>query len=463
MNHNEQNQLERKQAEALIEDYLDRMCKQIRARALHPELRDEIRIHIEELASVQEEAGNSPIEAATWALDQMGDAKEVGSSLGQIHRPKFNWLLLIPVGLMMGLGLLALFSLGAAGQGVYERFNPGLNQLFYFGLSIIAFVVGVFFNYRWLQKFAVPLYLATFAFSAVAFFLSDLTMNGLKGWIALGSFIFDWKTCMLLLFLLTLPGIFQRLQLQNKASLGFRQVLALVAFISPISLCVYFQLTLSIPFAIYIVAAATLYVRSGAARLYVYGLPVVSLAGMMVLYFRNEHWQARLHSVLNPQSSQSYSTNRYYVNDWIASAIREGGWFGQGFGTEVTKRIATHADFILPYFTYIFGWIAASILILCMAWLIVLLTRTVQKITDSHGKLVALGLVVFLAGQWIYAIGASFNVLPTTVISVPFIGYEGSMNLIYFGIFGLILGIYRRKDMIPTQAISQTSSPMTEK
>ena len=140
--------LETEKAEALIEEYLDRVCARIRARELHPELREEIRGHIDELLAEKEDEKIPPIEAAIWALKQMGDADEVGGTLGQVHRPRFNWKLLLPLTAMIGLGLLALFSLGSTGKGNYQYFNPGSQQLFYYGMGLVALVVGLFFDYR---------------------------------------------------------------------------------------------------------------------------------------------------------------------------------------------------------------------------------------------------------------------------------------------------------------------------
>nr|WP_281367788.1 FtsW/RodA/SpoVE family cell cycle protein [Saccharibacillus deserti] len=63
----------------------------------------------------------------------------------------------------------------------------------------------------------------------------------------------------------------------------------------------------------------------------------------------------------------------------------------------------------------------------------------------------AAGLSILLAGQWVYGIGASLSLLPFTSLLLPFIGYGGSSTIVHCAIIGLILGIYRRKDMLPAK------------
>ncbi|MEJ8302865.1 FtsW/RodA/SpoVE family cell cycle protein [Saccharibacillus sacchari] len=437
-------------ADPLIEEYLDRVCARIRAKELHPELREEIRGHIEELMAEKEEEGLSPVEAATWALTQMGDADEVGGTLGQVHRPKLNWRLLIPLAVMMAFALLALFSLAATGEGVYSQFNPGTRQLFFYALGWVALIVCIFVDYRIFKKHALGLYAFTVV-STVLLLESPFVMslNGNMNWVLVGPFTIDVSVYMFVLFVLALPGVLERLLLQNKKRTNLRQLLAVGAIVLPVLLYVFFDLLNWLMLAAYLIAAFTLYIRSGGSRLYIYGLSAAAFAWMAGLYVYVDHWQARVQSVFAPQL-QNDANN--YLNDSIGHAVRNAGWFGKGFGQSGNLLVYAHAESMLPYLTYSFGWVAAGLLVASIVGLIILLLRTVRKIGDAYGRLLATGLSILLACQLIYGIGASFNLLPFTTLSLPFMGYGGFSTMIHFAIFGLILGIYRRKDMIPTRA-----------
>jgi len=440
--------LETEKAEALIEEYLDRVCARIRAKELHPELREEIRGHIDELLTEKEDEKVPPIEAAIWALKQMGDADEVGGTLGQVHRPRFNWKLLLPLTAMIGLGLLALFSLGSTGKGSYQYFNPGSRQLFYYVTGLVALVAGLFFDYRLLKKYAIALYSAAVVLTVVFFSFDSPRVNGTLGWIGIGPLYFYWTLCMFVLLLLALPGLFERLSLKHEKWTSLRQIGSIGLIVLPVMLYIYFDLLAWLLLIGYLAAALTLYARYGGSRVYTYGLPASFAAWMAVLYVRNEYWQARIQSVFAPHLQTS---NNNYLNDSIAASVREGGWFGQGFGSSGSRIIYAYSDAILPYLTYSFGWIAAGVLVACTLWLIALLLHSTRKITDRYGRSLAIGLSVLLACQWIYGIGASFNLLPFTALTMPFIGYGGSSTVIHCAVLGLIMGIYRRKDMISTR------------
>lgn len=439
---------ETEKADALIEEYLDRVCARIRAKELHSELREEIRGHIDELLTEKENEKISPIEAATWALAQMGDADEVGGTLGQVHRPRFNWKLLLPLAAMIGFGLLALFSLGNAEEGIYDSFNPGSYQLYFYGLGLVALIVCLFFDYRLFKKYAIALYTATVLLTILFFSFGSPTVNGTIGWVGIGPLHLYWTLIMFVLFLIALPGLFERLSLKNEKWTSLRQIGGMGLIALPVVLYIRFDFLAWLLLIGYLAAALTLYVRSGGSRVYTYGLPALFAAWMAVLYVRNDYWQARIESVFAPHLQ---TANNNYLNDSIAAAVREGGWFGQGFGSSGSRIIYAYSDAILPYLTYSFGWIAAGAVVACNLWLIALLLRSAVKITDRYGRSLATGLSVLLAFQWIYGIGASFNLLPFTTLTMPFIGYGGSSTVIHCAVLGLIMGIYRRKDMIPTR------------
>ncbi|WP_172195664.1 FtsW/RodA/SpoVE family cell cycle protein [Saccharibacillus qingshengii] len=440
--------LERREAETSINAYLDRLCARIRAKELHPELRDEMRGHIEELIASKKDEGASPVEAAAWAMEQMGDADEIGGTLGQVHRPKFNWRLLVPLAVMAGIGLLALFSLAASGTSMFESFNPGKQQLFFYGMGVVVLIACCLFDYRLLNKYAVSLYTGTALLMIFLFTFASVTVNGNSGWISVGPLTFNGTLCMFVLFVLALPGVLDRLSLRHAPGRSIRHSIAIGVILLPTALYVYFDLLAWLALGLYLIAATLLYARAGGAKLYLYPLPAAAAAWAAGLYLRNPHWQDRFQAIFAPRLQ---SPDAHYMNDAMAVAIREGGWFGRGFGSSGRSIVYAHSDTIFPYLTYSFGWIMAGLLVASIVWLIVLLLHTVRKIGDPIGRSMAAGLSILLAGQWIYGIGASLSLLPFTSLLLPFIGYGGSSTIVHCAIVGLILGIYRRKDMLPAK------------
>ncbi|OWA35357.1 hypothetical protein B9G55_11970 [Saccharibacillus sp. O16] len=450
----------RREAALILDNYLDRVCAKVKAKELHPELREELRGHLDELAAEQEERGCSPQEAAKLALEQMGDADEVGGTLGQIHKPKFNWRLLLPITIMAGLGILALFSLSAAGDGNARYVNFGLNQLFYYGIGAIVIALCVFVDYRLLRKYAVLFYAGTTILTILLFMVRPLYVNGVPNWVGFGPFTFNWTLCMFILFLLALPGLFERLRLEEARWNTMPHLWAIGAMLLPVALYLYFDLVAWLPLCAYAVAAFVMYARCGGSRLYLYAAPAAAAAWAGGLYLTNEHWRDRVGAILAPQQQ---SPENVYLNENMASAIREGGWLGQGFGVSGSSVVYPYNDAIFPYLTYSFGWAAAALLIGSIIWLVVLLLRSAKLVSDKNGSLLITGLSIFLAGQWIYGIAASFGWLPFTSLVMPLIGYGGTSTVVYCAVIGLILGIYRRKDMIPTSGAYSAAKQQDEK
>lgn len=450
-----------READRLIEAYLDRMCAKIKAKELHPELREEMRGHIDELIAERAAEEGSPQEAAAWALEQMGDANEVGSTLGRVHKPKFNWRLLLPIAVMAGLGLLALFSLSAAGEGNARYFNFGLNQLFHYGFGAIVLAIFVFADHRLLRKYAVQLYAGTAVLTVLFFSFRSVSMNGTQSWIVIGPLALNWALCMFILFLSALPGLFERLRLQEAKWNGIPHLLAIGAILLPVILYAYFDLIAWLPLCAYGIAAFAIYARCGGSRFYLYAAPAAAIGWAGSLYLRNDHWRDRVEAVFAPQHQ---SPDNVYLNENMAAAIREGGWLGQGFGVSGSSVVYPYNDAILPYLTYSFGWAAAALLIGSIVWLTVLLLRSAKLVSDQNGSLLVTGLSIFLTVQWAYGIGASFGWLPFTTLSMPLIGYGGTTTIVYCAVIGLILGIYRRKDMLPSSGgMSEAKQPGEKK
>ncbi|MCW3051250.1 MAG: hypothetical protein JWN14_420 [Chthonomonadales bacterium] len=100
----------------LIEDYLDRLCAPLVDTMTYEQrlaTREEIRAHLLVLAAGHEELGSSPDEAIQAALQQFGEAKQIGRSLLNEYRSPFAFMVPLlwyqlhaAVGVMIGTAVL---------------------------------------------------------------------------------------------------------------------------------------------------------------------------------------------------------------------------------------------------------------------------------------------------------------------------------------------------------------------
>lgn len=91
------------------QQYVNMVCEQIQYKSARKAVAWELTDHI--LCQTQDflEQGMQDEEAEICAVLEMGDGKEVGMALDQIHRPKCQWQLMIPVFLLFGFGLVSRF------------------------------------------------------------------------------------------------------------------------------------------------------------------------------------------------------------------------------------------------------------------------------------------------------------------------------------------------------------------
>ncbi|MFH0071164.1 permease prefix domain 1-containing protein, partial [Peribacillus sp. NPDC056705] len=75
----------------VVQEFLDRVCKQVRAKPMHSEIREELLGHIEERAELLMLEGNAEEPAVQEAVRQMGEPEDIGNCLHLAHRPQMDW------------------------------------------------------------------------------------------------------------------------------------------------------------------------------------------------------------------------------------------------------------------------------------------------------------------------------------------------------------------------------------
>lgn len=73
-----------------IEDFLDRVCKKVKYKSIHTDIKQEFRSHIDESAQAYTRRGYTHESAASFAVSRMGDAEEIGDALNKEYRLPFN-------------------------------------------------------------------------------------------------------------------------------------------------------------------------------------------------------------------------------------------------------------------------------------------------------------------------------------------------------------------------------------
>ena len=184
---------------------------------------------------------------------------------------------------------------------------------------------------------------------------------------------------------------------------------------------------------------------SGARTRWVVGLiggAVVSVLLAIQLGLLKEYQVARLTSFINPSadvSSAAYNSNQARI------AIGGGGWFGYGLfeGPQTQGKFVpvNESDFIFTVVGEELGFIGALVLILLLG---VVLWRAVviaYRADDLFGRLVATGIVAWLAFQMFENVGMSLGIMPITGIPLPFVSACGTSMMATWIAIGLLQNV----------------------
>lgn len=139
-----------------IPDYCRQVAEQIRWKRACPAVVQELEQHLLDQQEAYLDQGYGEEEAARMAVEQMGDARQVGQALNRAHRPQTPWFPLVAtVGLLL---MGALLQTTLAQQPM---------PLISYAVAAVLFAIGYFCNISWLGKHAMEIYLGVLAFSTV--------------------------------------------------------------------------------------------------------------------------------------------------------------------------------------------------------------------------------------------------------------------------------------------------------
>jgi cell division protein FtsW len=139
----------------------------------------------------------------------------------------------------------------------------------------------------------------------------------------------------------------------------------------------------------------------------------------------------RLARIMVMVAPEDYPATAYHVIQSKAAFIR-GHWIGVGLGESLQKELylpEAHTDFILAIIGEETGLVGTASVVLLFAAFAVCGAVITLKAPDPFGKLLALGLTLWIGLQAAINIGVVTACLPPKGLPLPFISYGGSSLL----------------------------------
>ncbi|EAF1797343.1 FtsW/RodA/SpoVE family cell cycle protein [Listeria monocytogenes] len=407
---------------AIFEEYLGKVIAKVKSKQAHSMIKKELSNHLEELSDSFQRRGLSIEDADKKAMQEMGDPSAVGKNMNQLHKPRMDWLLIALFILLAGIGFLPLMSDVVSPNSFFIK-----KQIVWLALAILALIGFLFFDYRKLKN----LWMYFYAAALILFFtpfLVGVSLTGGGRWVSLGGIMIDSPAISLFLFFLAWAGIFTKVTDFK----GWKKlVMLLILFWAPvISYTMINRLVFSIIYFLCVLVMSIFYYRRNRFAI------KVALGNLLVgIIF--------ISTMILKFSSSYLSDNLISVKTILSQA----GWFGKGLHNNLTIPEA-HTDFVFPFLVYSFGWVFGIFLCLLLLVFILRISLNAFKTKDLFGRLLTIGGAVLFTVPAFWNILMGLGIVPIMVVPLPFISYGGSMLLVYAALLGLILNVYRRKDIV---------------
>ena len=339
-------------------------------------------------------------------------------------------------------GLIMLFSASVA-VGL-ERFGDSMffvkRQLFSLGIGFALLYICYRIPYKKWQQWSFILLLASAALLFAVFIPGiGITGQGAKRWIDLGIVTFQPSELVKLTLILYLSAWLA--ERGPRAASGFRT--GTMPFLTVMGLFAVLIMsqpdmgTLMLIFAIGLI----LFFAGGASLSHLAALCVAGLGFIFVMVKMAPYRLARLTAFFDPDADPLGIG--YHINQALI-AIGSGGFFGRGLGHSRQKFLylpEVTGDSIFAIIAEETGFLVSAGIIILFVLLFMRAYQLSQRLSDSFGSYVLLGIGAWITLQAFVNIGAMLSVLPLTGLPLPFISYGGSSLIITLGAIGILFNI----------------------
>lgn len=433
------------QADQQIANYIQNVCEHIKFKEIHSEIKEELRIHIEEIAEGYMADGIPEEEAVHKAIQQMGDPNILGKQFHQTYKPRTEWSLLGLVLAFIGVGLLVMYSIEHSQSITIPEVSLFMNKTLAVSIGITIALFLFFFDYRKLKTYSHYLYLITLLMMILTILFGP-HFNG-RPMLTIRSFTIDFINLSPYLFVIALGGMLSKWN-WNQPKVFFK----LISLILVPSL-MYFLSSSTFSNFIFIICFIVLFAASQATRKQKQQMITFCTLGFGMTFFyftiSAPYRLARVTIFLNPYKDP-LTSGWHYIQS--IEAISSAGLWGHGISSTYKTLPYPYSDFVFTYFIYAFGWVSGAILFGLAILFIIKLSTILNQLNDLFGSLVIKGMVTIFSIKFLWSMLMSFSLVPVIEIGLPFISHGGLEFVIQMMAVGIVLSIYRRKDLIMTSS-----------
>ena len=357
----------------------------------------------------------------------------------------FDWIIFSVVIAIVLTGIMTIYSATRPlVEGETSHFY--LKQSLWLIIGVVALFMMVSFDYVWLSRFSLLLFVVGITLLIIVFILGKVGM-GAQRWLSIGPVTFQPSEFFKLIYIIMLSN---QLSMMNSpiGTISFFRLFILIVFLPFILLIKQPDLGTGL---ITLIVFFCLILAKGLHRkiivlLVIIGLISLPFLGNILWEGLKDYQKSRLIAFLEPGADP---TGIGYHISQSKITVGSGKFFGKGYlnGTQGPFRFLPekHTDFIFAVFAEEWGFFGSFVLV---SFYIILILRGLHIATnarDEFGKFLALGITCMFLTYFFVNIGMTLGIMPVVGIPLPFMSYGGTALLSNLLSVGLLINIWTRR------------------
>jgi rod shape determining protein RodA len=353
----------------------------------------------------------------------------------------FDWLLLIFVLMICGLGVMEIHS-----ATMHTKFaGAHVKQLYWVAAGVGAMFLMSLVNYQALLDQIHWFYIAGVA-SLIAVMIFGQKYLGARRWIKMpGGNHFQPSEWVKLILILAVAKFFADMRDRELTWPDFMKAGAIV-FIPMLMVLKQPDLGTALTYLPIVAMGMFLGGLQWKQGLTVGLLAVIGISAVFLVprvHVLKSYQKQRLTSFVDPELDPQGSG---YQVEQSKIAVGSGGlWGGKGSQTHGAFLPVPQTDFIFAAFSEEHGFVGALGVLLLYFIVLMRLTQNAQTAPDRAGTFVVMGVVAVLSFHILVNVGMVVGFMPVTGIPLPLMSYGGSSVLFMFLALGMVMNVRMRR------------------
>jgi len=359
----------------------------------------------------------------------------------------FDWGLLSLTLLLLGIGMVALYSAVYSAKVDMPAPNSTLimKQFIAMGSGLGLVMILLFIDYRQLDRWSYVIYFCTLLLLIYVLYHGRI-VAGSRRWIVLGMIRFQPSEIAKLAVIIVLGHYYSRVITDQ--GLSFKDLIIPLILTGLPCLFILKQPDLGTSALIFLNASAMTWFVKVKKRTLLVIIGILLICLPLGWFSLKDYQKGRIISFMDP-SRDPLGSGYHVIQSKIA--IGSGKMFGKGFLEGTQNDLAflpeQHTDFIFSVLAEEWGFVGSITLIVTYLFLILWILYIANSSKDVFSKIVSVGICAMIFFQVVINIGMVMGLMPVVGVTLPLISYGGSSIVTSLIGIGIVLNISMRRYM----------------